>query len=88
MLYFKLLNNFVFLLTSSVLCFIARMCDYIDTGIMEGVQHSLLEVSKRESLLQPDCTTSKTITLHSKVCFIQNTFNSSFIIKEANKECL
>lgn len=86
MLYFDWLNNFVFLLTSSVLCVIARMCDYIDTGIMEGVQHSLLEVSKRESLVQPDCTTSKTITLHSKVrvCFIQNTF----IIKEANKECL
>ncbi|XP_046673173.1 uncharacterized protein LOC124362581 isoform X2 [Homalodisca vitripennis] len=47
--------------------FSARMFDYIDTGIMEGVQHSLLTVAKRQALGQLDSCSSKSLTLHSKI---------------------
>jgi len=46
--------------------FSARMFDYMDTGIMEGVQHSLLAVTRKQTLGQVDCAAGNTVTVYSK----------------------
>ncbi|XP_054265602.1 zinc finger protein jing homolog isoform X1 [Macrosteles quadrilineatus] len=45
----------------------ARMFDYIDTGMMEGVQHSLLNISKYLSFGNVEDTAANSVTLHSKI---------------------
>ncbi|KAL1122556.1 hypothetical protein AAG570_002886 [Ranatra chinensis] len=48
--------------------FSARVYDYFDAGIMEGLQHNLIELTERRTLGRLDASPGHTVTLHSKVC--------------------
>lgn len=46
---------------------IARMFDYFDAGIMERLQHNLIEVTEWQTTGDLEQVGNNTITLHSKV---------------------
>lgn len=47
--------------------FSARIYDYFDAGIMEGLQHNLIEITERRTQGLFDSCPGDTVTLHSKI---------------------
>lgn len=47
--------------------FSARIYDYFDAGIMEGLQHNLIEMTERRTNGHFDSCPGDTVTLHSKI---------------------
>lgn len=45
----------------------ARMFDYFDTGVMERLQHNLIQMTERQTTGDVNQAGSNTVTLHSKV---------------------
>lgn len=51
--------------------FLARLFDYIDTGVMEGLQHRLLEIAKTRTQGKLAETPGDSIALTSQVCLFK-----------------
>jgi hypothetical protein len=48
----------------------ARMFDYFDAGIMEGLQHRLVNMTEVQTQGNIGSAANNTVSLHSKVCSV------------------